>query len=522
MNARPGSKSVFIVVIGLCGAAVVLLCPANVRAQSERGPYFVTLVEDGFEARPQLAKLTREDESALIARGYVKIGMAGDEEPGTESRAAAAKAFEAAILKTAGEAGGDLVRFEKEAADGPIFEAATGRMRNVCLSTRTDTTYTETEEKHQVCHFEVYLGKVCNTETSRHSSPSFNTRCTQWEQVPEVSRVKGLISEGSVWRFDPELAAKVTVRESTSPFAMYAKSAAAGDVSAMRKLGDLYNSRDHRTQARAWYEKAAARGNADAMNALGTMCELGHGGPKDYQQARQWYEKSVVAGCTEAMNNLALLYLSGNGVRRDPEQAIQWYENAAAVGSVNAMRALGGLYKRGDGVPRDLSKSEGWYKQAEEAIHQKDKAGRPGESARTLSFMLGKNIESVEIQTWLSKRGSTPEIDRLENGYSHSYKALGISFNFDKATDSLVALALYAEGADGFEQYAGELPRGLSFQLTRKEIEVLLGPPERSGSEGVINDWAVYGSKGIAIKYNDKRTDDPGLRIAVLTVMRIQ
>jgi len=133
---------------------------------------------------------------------------------------------------------------------------------------------------------------------------------------------------------------------------------------------------------------------------------------------------------------------------------------------------------------------------------------------------LGADINSAKMKTWMSSLG-TPEIDRYSTGNYYNFKSDGVSLLFDDA-HKLSAIFLYSEYADGFRQYKSYLPYGLSFQNTRREIERVLGPPEKSGGEGVINYWASYSSKGIQITYDTLRTDDLYARIYHISISAVR
>jgi hypothetical protein len=45
---------------------------------------------------------------------------------------------------------------------------------------------------------------------------------------------------------------------------------------------------------------------------------------------------------------------------------------------------------------------------------------------------------------------------------------------------------LYSDGHEGFSQYAGPLPGGISFSTDRAEVRRRLGVPDRSGEETVM------------------------------------
>jgi hypothetical protein len=151
---------------------------------------------------------------------------------------------------------------------------------------------------------------------------------------------------------------------------------------------------------------------------------------------------------------------------------------------------------------------------------------KPGSAAVTGNFavlrsMLGKSINDALIKSWLSALGAGTEavVERYEDFFNrkvivyYNFKSEGISLCFDNRSNELVAIILYSEGAGGFRQYQRDLPFGLSFQLTRRQVECILGLPEVSGGDSVIKFWAAYPSKGIHITYDGKSPYDSNLRI---------
>jgi ankyrin repeat protein len=139
--------------------------------------------------------------------------------------------------------------------------------------------------------------------------------------------------------------------------------------------------------------------------------------------------------------------------------------------------------------------------------------------AATAPSMLGKNINSAEMKTWLSSLGK-PEIlrSRLTESYYYNFKSKGISLFFNNANDTLRGIIFYSEGADDYRQFQGDLPFGLSFQNTRSEIESILGPPDKTDDGAGTNIWTSYNSKGIRIKYNTVRTDDMNARMYFIII----
>ena len=112
---------------------------------------FKPTIEQKFDARSSPAKVTSDEESALTTKGYVQIGTISASKPGKKEDPDITRQLEAAILQKAAEAGGDVVRLTKEGA----------------------------------------------LETTEVGTAKYKA-------------VKSLVSEGTVWRYDPQLAAKAT------------------------------------------------------------------------------------------------------------------------------------------------------------------------------------------------------------------------------------------------------------------------------------------------------------------------
>lgn len=127
---------------------------------------------------------------------------------------------------------------------------------------------------------------------------------------------------------------------------LFEKAAAAGDVSAMPFLGDVFYYGKFRAQdyptARSYYEKAEAVGylGAERTNNLGVIYAKGLGVKQDYKRAFQLFQKSAAGGYSWGMYNLGSSYEQGLGVAQDYKQARQWYEKAAAKGNEAAKSML--------------------------------------------------------------------------------------------------------------------------------------------------------------------------------------
>jgi len=133
---------------------------------------------------------------------------------------------------------------------------------------------------------------------------------------------------------------------------------------------------------------------------------------------------------------------------------------------------------------------------------------------------LGVDVNSPGMRAWLSIL-DTPEISKFPSTYFYSFKPEGILLGFTKQ-DKLEVIFLYSEGEQDYRQYQGELPYGLSFRNSRREVESILGSPDDSGAGNEYNyAWTEYSSKGIRIHYNTKRSDDLDARVQTVRISAV-
>ena len=110
---------------------------------------------------------------------------------------------------------------------------------------------------------------------------------------------------------------------------------------------------------------------------------------------------------------------------------------------------------------------------------------------KTLSYKdfekaLRKPADSVEVQAILSALGVTkpPKMPRddIEARVSLPKNGLNLIFQPEASKKSLVltAFLLFSDSEKSYSSFAGELPSGLAFADTRKEVAEKLGKPIKS------------------------------------------
>jgi hypothetical protein len=150
------------------------------------------------------------------------------------------------------------------------------------------------------------------------------------------------------------------------------------------------------------------------------------------------------------------------------------------------------------------------------------RAETPTTDTNRLVALIGKDIRAKEAQDFLDSVGATPEISRYEESSFqgkkipattyYSYKEKGLSIRLDER-GFITTIFFYAEGADGFRQYRGGLPYGISFTMTRTEVEKAIGRASRYDGSGRFNFWASYPAKKMSLTYDSVSQTDMGVRI---------
>ncbi|MGD0938658.1 MAG: ankyrin repeat domain-containing protein [Terracidiphilus sp.] len=187
-------------------SAAIFLWPACGWAQGKGQTTFTSAIPLKVDARPVPAKVTSDDESVLADKGYVEIGTVRAENPGKNTGEIIVEALRASALSKAGEAGGDVVHFDSEGRVDKA-EVPTGKMASEC--TRTADYSVAVPTTVHTCTTDAHGFTNCSDMPGAPSTGYVN-RCVAWgEPKPVYRKVEGIVSEGTVWRNEPGLEAKV-------------------------------------------------------------------------------------------------------------------------------------------------------------------------------------------------------------------------------------------------------------------------------------------------------------------------
>ncbi len=152
--------------------------------------------------------------------------------------------------------------------------------------------------------------------------------------------------------------------------------AEAGDSSAYRQLGDLYQTTAiapgrNKQKALGFFRKGAKSGDPEAQYQLGRAHAMGVLVRQDYAKASKWYRTAaLLGGHAEANFALGELYFAGRGVLNDHAEAFRFYGRAADRGHPVAQFLVGLMFKEGFGVRSNRVEALKWMRLA--ADHDAD------------------------------------------------------------------------------------------------------------------------------------------------------
>jgi hypothetical protein len=131
---------------------------------------------------------------------------------------------------------------------------------------------------------------------------------------------------------------------------------------------------------------------------------------------------------------------------------------------------------------------------------------------------LGKSIDSEDAAKLIGSLPGLPGISESSRGAFISSRAAGIGLNFNGQGITLRSVFLYAQGREGYRGFPAKLPRALSFDDRRIDVECKIGRAPWSGGGGVIGYWAQYPTLGLSVEYWGSDLHDPFNRIADIFV----
>lgn len=102
----------------------------------------------------------------------------------------------------------------------------------------------------------------------------------------------------------------------------------------------------------------------------------------------------------------------------------------------------------------------------------------------TPESLLGKVVESTPVTDFLASLTATPRIDEDDSRIFLDDLDHGFVIRAEPTTRRVTAIYLYFTGYEDYAEFTGALPLNLRPDMTRTELEALLGPGRDPGGKG--------------------------------------
>lgn len=121
---------------------------------------------------------------------------------------------------------------------------------------------------------------------------------------------------------------------------------------------------------------------------------------------------------------------------------------------------------------------------------------------------LGLDSDSPEVAALLADLNvkKSPKPARGDVDISLELNKMGISMVFEQrkpksSAFQLVAVQLFSSAEEGFSEFAGSLPKKLSYTDKRADAHKKLGAPDEAGEDGNEDSWDLDGGLLLTLEY---------------------
>ena len=141
----------------------------------------------------------------------------------------------------------------------------------------------------------------------------------------------------------------------------------------------------------------------------------------------------------------------------------------------------------------------------------------------TLARLLGMNLEQVARSEFVLSLNEQPAIEKIEDRIYMALRISGVCFDAEASDCKIAAIFLYADGYEDYKGFAGTLPEGIAFSMSRRLLQKQLGVPSASGCGNMI---LFYGKAPAWDRFDRNeyslhiQYDDDEASINLVTIMR--
>jgi hypothetical protein len=137
--------------------------------------------------------------------------------------------------------------------------------------------------------------------------------------------------------------------------------------------------------------------------------------------------------------------------------------------------------------------------------------------------LIGKTFDDAEVKAYISQSNSTPERNEYEDyGVFICLHRDGVELSAN--TSGVISnVILHASQSGEYDKYSGPLPLGLSWEMSRAEVEKIIGPPAdhtyfRNSKQGWHEFYAHHPELDLTVTFVAKSETDMQARLLDLRV----
>lgn len=120
-------------------------------------------------------------------------------------------------------------------------------------------------------------------------------------------------------------------------------------------------------------------------------------------------------------------------------------------------------------------------------------------AANELTQLIGQRFKDQTVQDVLAKVPGRSKREKDDDDIYHTYRDGGLELVEAASSGRIAGLFLHAKGRS-YKEYPGELPESLNFGMSRQEIRVVLGEPDKEN--GTREDQWDRGLYRLGVKYS--------------------
>jgi hypothetical protein len=116
-----------------------------------------------------------------------------------------------------------------------------------------------------------------------------------------------------------------------------------------------------------------------------------------------------------------------------------------------------------------------------------------------LHELVGASIDMPDVRAFLAKLAPSAQVFDADGEPRWLSHEAGLEVHAEPSTRRITTVMLFPEGVSDYHAYAGPLPEGVTFSMSREQLKAHLGKaPDISGE---LHDKWQHGTHGFIVQY---------------------